>query len=168
MTCAPSVSLAPKSSTSVLLSPLFLLCFFLFFFEDLYKSVRPMLAMPQGTADARKSAFLAAKFWCILRGMNSSETPSAAASYPGHVKNGVVVLDDKVSLNDGQAVRVELVSPGTEARVDAERGERVRKLRQLFAEWTEEDSKLTDEEADRLRAALDRNRGLRLRSTKLD
>ena len=46
-------------------------------------------------------------------------------------------------------MRVEPLAPDSEASIDAERADRIRQLRQLFAEWTEEDSKLSDEEADR-------------------
>ena len=98
--------------------------------------------------------------------MKQSETPSSA-SYIGHVKNGVVVLDTQVSLNDGQAVRVEPLGQGTGIQLDTDRADRVRQLQQLFAEWTAEDAKLSDAEADRLRAALEQNRGLSFRSPTL-
>jgi len=101
--------------------------------------------------------------------MNNSGTPSPlTTSFIGHVRNGVVVLDSEVSLADGQTVRVEPLDQGTEDRSNADRGDRVRRLRQLFAEWTEEDGKLADEEADRLRAALGRNQGLTFRSMNSD
>ena len=32
-------------------------------------------------------------------------------SYPGHVKNGVVIFDESISLPDGTEVRVEPVAP---------------------------------------------------------
>ena len=99
--------------------------------------------------------------------MKQSETPSSA-SYIRHVKNGVVVLDTQVSLNDGQAVRVEPLGQGTGIQLDTDRADRVRQLQQLFAEWTAEDAKLSDAEADRLRAALEQNRGLSFRSPTLD
>ena len=83
------------------------------------------------------------------------------------MKNGVVVLEAG-SLEEGQAVRVEPIEPGTQSPLDSERAARVRRLQQRFAEWTEEDGRLTDEEADRLRAALDQHRGVRFRSPPLD
>ena len=88
------------------------------------------------------------------------EKPQA---YTGHVKNGVIVLDAQITLDEGQAVRVEPV-----ASVDAGRADRLCQLQQLFTQWTEEDGQLTDEEANRLHAALDHSRGLELRSPQLD
>ncbi len=105
-------------------------------------------------------------FW-YTDGMDPSKDSAKESSYRGHVKNGVVVLDDKVALNDGQQVRVEPLDSGTNAQ-DAERAERVDRLKQLFAQWTDEDGKLSEEEADCLRAALDRNRGLHFRSATND
>lgn len=100
--------------------------------------------------------------------MNHPETQTSASAFIGHVKNGVVVLDPQVALKDGQAVRVELLGQGAEAQFDAERADRIRQLQQLFSEWTEEDGKLSDEEADSLHVALDRNPGLGFRSPMLD
>ena len=100
--------------------------------------------------------------------MNHSETPSSASSYIGRVKNGTVVLDADVFLKDGQTVRVEPLGQGAGASLDVERTERVRQLQQLFVEWTEEDGKLSSEEADCLRAALEQTRGLSFRFPKLD
>lgn len=99
--------------------------------------------------------------------MKHSETPSPA-SYIGHVKNGVIIVDAKISLQDGQAVRVEPLAPSTETPVDAERTARVSRLKQLFTEWTDEDATLSNEEADRLQNALEENCGLQFRSPKLD
>ena len=107
-------------------------------------------------------------FWYTFT-MNQSETPqSSRTSYFGQVRNGVVVLDSGVGLADGQTVRVEPVGSGAEDESDADRAERVRRLQQLLADWTEEDGELTDEEADRLRVALDRDRGVTFRSMNLD
>ena len=90
--------------------------------------------------------------------MNPTETLSPVPSYIGHVRNGLVVLDADASLVEGQAVRVEpLVS---EATLESDRMERVRKLQSLFEQWTQEDAQLSDEEADCLRLALDQNQGL--------
>jgi hypothetical protein len=96
--------------------------------------------------------------------MSSSEFTSA--SYIGHVKNGVVVLDYNVALKEGQAVRVEPLPASTLPQ--HERADRVRRLQQVLAEWTEEDGKLSEEEADRLHSALSQNRGLSFRSPRLD
>ena len=52
--------------------------------------------------------------------------------------------------------------------METERADRLRRLQQLFAEWTDEDARLSDEEADRLQSALEENHGLRFRSPKLD
>lgn len=93
--------------------------------------------------------------------MSPTETLSLPPSYIGHVRNGVVVLDHDASLSEGQAVRVEPLA--TKATLDADRLNRLQKMRQLFAEWTEEDRQLTPEEADRLHSALDQNQGLEFR-----
>ncbi len=100
--------------------------------------------------------------------MKNSESTPSPPSYLGHVKNGVIVLDTNVPLQDGQAVRVEPLASGADTPLDSERAERVRMLQELFTAWTEEDAQLTDEEADRLRNALEQDRGLRLRSPGLD
>jgi hypothetical protein len=100
--------------------------------------------------------------------MKNAETHSSESSYIGHVKNGVVVLDPQVPLTDGQAVRVEPLGSGAERHLDTARADRVRQLQELFAEWTEEDGKLSDEEADRLHVALGQSRGLSFRSPNLD
>jgi hypothetical protein len=105
---------------------------------------------------------LVSDFW-YDGNMNPSEGRQQA--YTGHVKNGVIVLDGHVVLDEGQAVRVE---PLAQTAVDAERAERFRQLQQLFAEWTQEDGTLNDEEADRLRSALEQSRGLGFRSPALD
>ena len=97
----------------------------------------------------------------------SEALPSPA--YIGHVKNGIVVLDAQVPLREGQTVRVEPLDNGMDTQlVDQEQADRGRQLQQLFAEWTEEDSKLSDEEADRLHSALEQSCGLSFRSPKLD
>lgn len=90
--------------------------------------------------------------------MNPTETISPAPSYIGHVRNGLVVLDADTSLAEGQAVRVEPLA--SEATLEADRMERVRKLQSLFAQWTKEDAQLSDEKADCLRLALEQNQGL--------
>jgi hypothetical protein len=92
--------------------------------------------------------------------MDQAERQPPPRSYTGHVANGVIVLDAEVRLAEGQAVRVE---PMCAAPVDVERSERVRQLKQLFAQWTEEDGELPGDVADQLRIGLASNRGLRFR-----
>ena len=93
--------------------------------------------------------------------MSPTETLSPPPSYIGHVRNGVVVLDQNAPLAEGQAVRVEPVA--SPAMLDADRMERVRQLQSLFQQWTEEDALLSNEEADRLRLALNNSQGLQFR-----
>ena len=100
--------------------------------------------------------------------MKNSEHSSPASSYAGHVKNGVIVLDVKIELQDGQPVRVEPLPPGKEAQIDTEFADQARRFQELFAQWTEEDGKLSDEEAGRLHTALNESRGLRFGSPTLD
>lgn len=103
--------------------------------------------------------------------MKNSESPSSAPSYSGHVRNGVVVLDDQVLLPEGQLVRVELLlesSEGPSEPVSDNREERVRRLRELFSQWDEEDARLTNAEADLLRAALEAHHGLQFGLPMLD
>jgi hypothetical protein len=100
--------------------------------------------------------------------MKQSATPSPAPPYLGHIKDGVVILDADVSLPDGQAVRVELLAAASGTPVDAESEERVRRLRESFAQWTEEDARLSDADADLLRAALAEHRGVQFRSPSQD
>ncbi len=80
----------------------------------------------------------------------------------------MIVPDEAVSLNEGQAVRVEPINERVEAETATERADRVQRLQQLFDEWTAEDSQLSDEEADRLRIALEQNRGMSFRTPQLD
>jgi hypothetical protein len=97
--------------------------------------------------------------------MEKTERQPLPQSYTGHVENGVIVLDAPIRLPEGQAVRVE---PLNVVLTESDRSDRVRQLKQLFHQWTEEDSNLSEEEADRLRVALEENRGLRFRSPDLD
>ena len=97
--------------------------------------------------------------------MSQIETLSPRPSYIGHVRNGVVVLDQNASLTEGQTVRVEPVTSPT--MLDADRMERVRKLQSLFEQWTEEDAQLSNDEADCLRLALDQSQGLQFRVPEL-
>ena len=95
--------------------------------------------------------------------MKHSETPELA-THIGHVKNGVVVLDAHISLAEGQAVRVE---PLSNVELSEDRANRVRQLRQLFDQWTEEDGQLSEEDADRLHSALGQNQRLSFRPAKV-
>ena len=97
--------------------------------------------------------------------MSPTDTLSPPPSYIGHVRNGVVVLDQSAPLAEGQAVRVEPVA--SQAMLDADRMERVRQLQSLFQQWTEEDAQLSNEEADRLRLALNDSQGLQFRVPEL-
>ncbi len=97
--------------------------------------------------------------------MSPTETLAPPPSYIGHVRNGVVVLDQNVPLIEGQSVRVEPVA--SQAMLDADRMERVRLLQSLFQQWTEEDAQLSNEEADRLRLALEQSQGLQFRVPEL-
>lgn len=96
--------------------------------------------------------------------MNSSTTESPSPSYLGHVKNGVIVVDAMVTLSEGQAVRI---APLVE-EIAAPIADQLQRMKTLFAQWDEEDSSLTDEEADRLQLALQQNRGLSFRTPQLD
>ena len=100
--------------------------------------------------------------------MKPSEAPSPVPSYTGHVRNGVVILDGQVPLQDGQAVRVEPLAPGAAAPVAAEPSDRVQELQRLFAAWTEEDAALSDDEADQLQTELEQRRRLRFGSAEPD
>ena len=124
------------------------------------------VSVPARTADANALPRFRILSYTVL--MKHTDIPSSAAAFIGHVKNGVVVLDAQVALKDGQAVRVEPLGQKAETPLDAERAGRVRQLQQLFDKWTEEDGNLSDEEADRLRTALEQNRGLSFGTPTLD
>jgi hypothetical protein len=100
--------------------------------------------------------------------MKNSEPNSPASSFTGHVKNGVIVLDVNIDLQDSLHVRIKPLVSGQGAAVDMNRAELVRRVQDLFTQWTEEDSRLYDEEAGRLRAALEKSHGLQLGSPTLD
>lgn len=89
-------------------------------------------------------------------------------SYVGRVTNGVIVLDAEAPLAEGQPVRVEPLEQGADAGPTKGPADRVGELQRLFDEWTDEDGRLPDEEADRLRAALDKEPRLSLRPANLD
>lgn len=98
--------------------------------------------------------------------MKPSETLPPASYFVGHMRHGVVILDHPIPLPEGQPVRIEPLAP--QASVDEARADQLRRMHTLFAQWDEEDSKLSDEEADRLRIALQQNRGLSFRTAQLD
>jgi hypothetical protein len=100
--------------------------------------------------------------------MNPPQPPPSATSYTGYVKNGVIVLDTNAGLVEGQAVRVVPLGEQEQIGREKESAERMRQLQLLFAEWTDEDGKLSDKEADCLRAALIQNRGIGFRSPVVD
>jgi hypothetical protein len=95
--------------------------------------------------------------------MEPSGTSLPPTSYLGHVENGVVVFDARVPLKDGQAVRVEPLEG-----LDAERADHIAQLQKLFAEWTQEDGQLAEDEADKLQTALDQSSRVGLRTPALD
>jgi hypothetical protein len=96
--------------------------------------------------------------------MDTSHTQPPAPSYIGHVKNGVIVLDGKAPLTEGQTVRVEPLDQRAGGEQAEDWAESIRELRRLFDEWTDEDGRLPDENTDRLQEALDQSRGLTLQS----
>lgn len=100
--------------------------------------------------------------------MKPSETLSPASSYVGHVKNGVIVLDTVVPLTEGLAVRIEPLGHDASTSVRDGRADQLQRMQTLFAQWDEEDGKLSDEDADRLHIALQQNRGLSFRTPTLD
>jgi hypothetical protein len=94
-------------------------------------------------------------------------TSPSAGSFIGHVKNGVIVPDAYVPLREGQAVRIEPLGDGT-PRPDKQSADRLHELQRLFAEWTQEDGKLSEQDADCLHTALEQNAGLDLHEPTLD
>jgi hypothetical protein len=100
--------------------------------------------------------------------MKHSQSPTPGSSYTGHVKNGFVIPDAEIPLPEGQAARIEPIDPGAESNPDAQRSDRVRRLQELFAEWTREDAQLSDEDADLLQKALEQQRGLDFHSPTVD
>jgi hypothetical protein len=103
---------------------------------------------------------------CWSARVKHSENRADDSAYIGHVKNGIIVLDSQPPLKEGQAVRIEPL-PQEAPPDELARADRARRLQQLFADWTDEDGKLSDEEADRLQVALMQSRGLALRSPKV-
>ena len=57
---------------------------------------------------------------------------------------------------EGQKVFVQPIETASVLPLEAEQADRLREIERLFAEWTEEDGKLSDEEADLLENALRR------------
>ncbi|MEZ6141927.1 MAG: hypothetical protein R3B84_15250 [Zavarzinella sp.] len=77
--------------------------------------------------------------------------------YSGHVRNGVIILDDNIPLVDGQAVRIELLpeKPASENNQN-----RAAQLKLIFDQWDQEDEFLSDEQAELLQQALQETRGV--------
>ncbi len=100
--------------------------------------------------------------------MKRLEAPLSPTPYVGQVRNGVVAFDAHVPIADGQIVRVEPLPCRNDVRADSDRADRVRQLQKSFGDWNEEESQLTDEEADRLDTALAQHARLTLWSAKLD
>ena len=100
--------------------------------------------------------------------MKPSPTLPSAPTYTGHVQNGVIILDTELTLSEGQAVRIEPLGLDATTPITDERATQLRRMKTLFTQWDEEDSQLSDEEADRLHLALQQNRGLTFRTPPLD
>ncbi len=100
--------------------------------------------------------------------MKTSESLPSATPLVGHVKNGVIIVDANITLVEGQAVRIEPLPQEADAQIGDERAEKLKRMQELFTQWDDEDSKLTDEEADRLQVALEQNPRLSFRIPKLD
>jgi hypothetical protein len=106
------------------------------------------------------------RFW-YNASMKPSEISMPPKSLIGHVRSGVVVLDAQNPLVEGQAVRVEPLGEDQENQLAAELAERIGQLQRTFAEWTAEDGKLSDGEADCLHTALEENGRLNVRTPTL-
>ena len=89
---------------------------------------------------------------------------SPIPSYRGHVEDGVVIFDSEGLPAEGQKVNVQPIETASDRPLESEQADRLREMERHFAEWTEEDGKLSDEEADVLENALRRSRGLEFRS----
>jgi hypothetical protein len=90
--------------------------------------------------------------------MNTTENKSSAMSSDGSTGKGAMVMGTPTACSEQQPNRIEVVPSGI--CVDAQLAERIRSLQRLFAEWTEEDGKLRNEDADVLGVALDASHGL--------
>jgi hypothetical protein len=96
--------------------------------------------------------------------MNLIEEPRAAMSYPGHVKNGVIVLDAQVDLAEGLPVRVEPVSNSADV---AKRRERYRRAFQLIEQWGQEDPAYNARLTKLLKEELPKEHGIAFRDVEL-
>ena len=100
--------------------------------------------------------------------MKPSEALPLAAPFFGLVKNGVIVVNTNVRLTEGQAVRIEPVGPEGQSPISTERAEELEQLRNLFAQWDVEDNEIADGDSESFHESLQKNRGLSLRTPKLD
>lgn len=89
-------------------------------------------------------------------------------TYPGHVRNGVVVLDERVKLPEGVPVRVIVGEPALASTATLSDEERLQQLNALFAQWNAEDATLPEQQAGVLRKALAENKGLGFRNADLE
>jgi hypothetical protein len=99
--------------------------------------------------------------------MNVTVIPTSGMSHRGHVRNGVVVLDIPISMANGQAVEVIPIVQESSTVDEVERTQQLKRMKEIFAQWAEEDRDLSDEDADVLERALKENRGIRFRSVNL-
>lgn len=77
----------------------------------------------------------------------------------GHVKNGVVVLDTQVNLEEGTPVRVETLVGDEQQR----RAERYQQLLRRLNEWNEQDAANDGHLGDVLQEGLAADHGIRFR-----
>ncbi len=100
--------------------------------------------------------------------MKQSENLPSGTPLVGHVKNGVIIVEGNAAFVEGQAVRIEPLPRETTLPTAEACEEKLNRMESHFAQSDEEDSKITDEEADRLRVALQQNPRLSFRIPKLD
>ena len=100
--------------------------------------------------------------------MKIPETLPSASSYVGHVRNGVIVPDANFALTEGLAVRFEPLEQELVTPISDERADQLQQMQKLFAQWDEEDSNISDEDAESFHQALEQNRGLSFRIPQLD
>ena len=99
--------------------------------------------------------------------MNATLIPIPGTSQRGHVRDGIVVLDMPISMEDGQAVEVIPIVRESSTVDEIERTQQLKRMKETFAQWAEEDRDLTEHDADVLERALNENRGIRFRPVNL-
>jgi len=72
------------------------------------------------------------------------------------------------SLREGELERMERLKSAPDAPRLNGCADRAQKLQLLFEQWMEEDLQLSDDEADRLRLALEQNAGLAFGTPRID